>query len=290
MSSKTYACSVLRYIHDPATGEFVNVGIVLTMADRAYADGLFRTNTQRITQFFPGVKGGNLRRTLTALRSATKRSQKLFQPSMIDDIQSGDKTSIENECLRVMTFAHGILPNDDSALQWSEPFTGITSAPVETLRRLYDRLVVRYDVKKSHQQRTDDQIWRVFSKALEVRDLGERLEEHVIDAKLERVAFKRALKNGKWHLLEPVSFDLLSPDSITDKAKRILGQMMLLEHAGKDFKLHFLVGEPSDDAVRQAYETAMNILAEVPVAKQIYTESKVAEFEAEINRIASSVH
>jgi hypothetical protein len=290
MSSKTYACSVLRYIHDPATGEFVNIGLVMTMSDRGYADGLFRTHTQRITQFFPGVRGGNFRRTLTALRTATKRSRKVFHPLVMTDSQVESESGAERECLCAMKFAQQVLAKDDSALQWSEPFTGISSAPAETLKRLYDRLVVRYDVKKSHQQRSDDQIWRIFSKALEVRDLGERLQEHVIDSKLERVSFKRALKNGRWHLLEPVSFDLLSPDSITDKAKRILGQMMLLENAGSDFKLHFLIGEPSDASVRDAYDTAMNILAEVPVAKKIYPESKVAEFEAEMNRITNPVH
>jgi hypothetical protein len=287
MSSKTYACSVLRYIHDPMTGEFVNVGLVLTIGDRAYADGIFRNHTQRITQFFPGVKSSHLRRTLGALKTATKQSKKLFQQSLIESEEDG--SGPDYECKRVMQFARGILIEDDSALQWSEPFTGVTTAPAETLKRLYDRLVVRYDIKKGHQQRSDDQVWRVFSKELEARDLMERLQEHVVESKLERVPFKHALKNGKWHLLEPVSFDLLSPESITDKAKRILGQMTLLSHAGSDLKLHFLVGEPSDASVRDAYETAMNILGEVPISKKIYSDSKVDEFVAEINKIAASV-
>lgn len=286
MSSETYACSVLRYIHDPMTGEFVNVGLVLTMSNRAYADGLFRNHTQRITQFFPDVKRSHLSRTLKALRAATKQSRKLFQQPLIESEEEGAGPNYE--CKRVMQFARGILVEDDSALQWSEPFTGVTSAPAETLKRLYDRLVVRYDIKKSHQQRTDDQVWRVFSKELEARDLADRLQEHVVKSKLESVPFKHALKNGKWHLLEPVSFDLLSPESITDKAKRILGQMLLLNQAGDDFKLHFLVGEPSDDGVRDAYQMAMNILEEVPVAKKIYSDSRVDEFVAEINRIAAS--
>jgi hypothetical protein len=287
MSVGTYACTILRYIHDPSTGEFVNVGLVLTMESRSYGGSLFRSQTQRITQFFPGVKGRNLRRTLSAIKASAKRAEKQMDRvwSSCGTGEDAGNAARASEC--VLAFAQRILVNDDSALQWSEPFTGVTSTPAETLTRLYERLIVRYDQGKGHPQRSDDQVWRVFSKALEIRNLGGRIEEHEVDAKLERVQFRHALKNGKWHLLEPISFDLLNPDSITDKAKRILGQMTLLEKANQDFKLHLLIGEPSDAAVRPAYEIALRILEEVPVAKRIYPESNVADFGIEMSRIAA---
>ncbi|ODU66645.1 MAG: hypothetical protein ABT16_01285 [Rhodanobacter sp. SCN 65-17] len=286
MSKSIYAASILRYIHDQVTGEFVNVGVVLFCGDRFFAEGRILSKTQRITQFFPVVQGRTIRRSLKAIRDRLSAAARVVRA----EASLTQPTSAEANSDFVIRFAHEVVVEDDSALQWSKPFTGLTSEPASTLNHLFDRLVRKYESEYAYQKRSDAQVWNVFSRELQARNLSSRIEEHEISARLETVKFKHALKNGRWHLLEPVSFDLMTAESIKDKAKRILGQMTVLKDSNADFQLHFLVGEPRSDEMREAYETALKILAKVPVPSDIFTESMRASFADEITRISELPH
>ena len=216
-----------------------------------------------------------------ALRAAEAASRDLAPT------QAAVISSSESQARGLAELAHTIVPRDDSALQWSEVFSGLTSDPAATFERLLNRLVLRYQEKQQPPKKSDDQVWRTFSRALEGRNLVSHLQEHQIQAKVETVRFKHALKNGKWHLMEPVSFDLGSHESITDKAKRLLGQMSLLKSHSSEFRMYFLVGEPEEIEVQEGYQKALQILEEIPCDKRIYPESMADDFAAELERVAS---
>ena len=61
MNKKAYSYSVLRYIHDVTTGEFVNVGLALYCADMHYANATCRTSAKRLTSLFPSLDGNHFR-------------------------------------------------------------------------------------------------------------------------------------------------------------------------------------------------------------------------------------
>jgi len=51
MSNKTaYTYTVLRYVHDIATGEFLNVGVALLATERHYVNALCRTTVAGVAQ------------------------------------------------------------------------------------------------------------------------------------------------------------------------------------------------------------------------------------------------
>jgi hypothetical protein len=215
-----YSAIVLRYVHDLVSGEFVNVGLLLVCPEQGVFKFKVTPRLKRVLDFFPGTRAMTIKSALRVAELASKKIPEYEAMHMVGS--AGDRN------VGVAEVAYRMVPHDDSALQWSEAFSGLTADAMQTFDRLVDRLLLRYLEANERVRRTDDQVWRTFSKVLENRNVADKLQEHEIKAKVETVKFKHALKNGKWHVMEPVSFDLSSEETITDKAKKLLGQMSLL--------------------------------------------------------------
>ena len=69
-------------------------------------------------------------------------------------------------------------------------------------------------------RRSDEEIWRIFRKPLERRNLISTLKPKRITAP----DYDYDFKNEVWHVYEPVSFDLIEPNSLLEKANRWLGR------------------------------------------------------------------
>ena len=147
----------------------------------------------------------------------------------------------------------------------------------ETLDQLYERMVTRYDDQGQPAHRSDDDVWRHFKRGLEERRLLQHFQPKKITVQDDEVEFQYAWKNGVWHCLEPVSFDLSAAESIREKAHRYLGQMASVQGAAERFKVYLLVGKPLRDELRPAYANALSILGKMPVQKEIFTEEQATE-------------
>lgn len=272
MNTRTkYSYTVLRYVHDLVTGEFVNVGIVLFAPDSGFLGAKFRSKLGRLTDFFPEARGTSLRKTLSALeREVTKAGERMRSDPRRDlfDLIESD----------VMPLARKHVPADDSALQWSAVRGGLSRDPAKTLGELFERTVSRYDAHSMRTTRTDDDVWKSFSRVLQVRKLDAFVTKHEVTSSIDTVQFDKAIKNGKWHILEPVSFDLLDGVNIKKKAREIVGQMTVLKESADDFDVYLLVGEPKSPDVRKEYEVALRTLDAIPVSKHVFRESQAEEF------------
>jgi hypothetical protein len=98
----------------------------------------------------------------------------------------------------------------------------------------------------------------------------------------DEIEFQHSWKNGKWHCLEPVSFDLAAPDSIRDKAHRWLGQLASVQGATDPFKVYLLVGAPQQENLQPAFQSAMSILRKIPGEKEIVLEQDAPGLAARI--------
>jgi Protein of unknown function (DUF3037) len=268
-SLKTYTYTVLRYVHDITTGEFVNVGVALYCREAKFIEAKVRTTYGRITKVFPGTNGEYVKQMLGHIG----RSFETFsnQEQGIFPADSGS----------VLDFAHRAFPPDDSSLQWSPIGSGKTSLPGKTLEQLFQRFVMQHEEKHGH-SRSNEEVWGVFSRELSSRRVLDRLKEKRIVGQLDEVEFKHSWKNGIWHCLEPLSFDLVEPESIKDKARKFFGQMELVRDTNERFKLYLLVGEPSRSEVEPAYKSALKMLDKISIEHEIYTESQAAEVSAKI--------
>jgi hypothetical protein len=263
-----YSYTVLRYVHDTTTGEFVNVGVAIYSREARYLSALCRTTFGRLSKTFPGMDG-------EVFKGLMRHIQSRFE-------EQGDalKTELPLAGLpeSVMQIAHGVLPADDSTLQWAPLGSGVAEDLPRTLESIFNRMVTRYDERPQQERRSDDEVWRGFRRSLENRHVLKHLQSKRISVQDDEVEFQYAWKNGVWHCLEPVSLDLSSAESIRDKAHRLLGQVTSVRQAKDPFKVYLLLGEPQQEGLRAAFEKAVSILSKLPVDHEVVREERADEF------------
>ncbi len=270
-----YSYSVLRYVHDIATGEFINVGVVLTSGPSKFVAAKFKTTFGRVKATFPTVDA-----------EVFKARMRLLQTSF-NQISDGDFDRNESNLGNGLDeLIHSVLKADDSSLQWSSPGSGLSKDLPSTLLTLYQRFVTKYDTDLPHERRKDEDIWRQFKSELERRNVIAHLEEKVIEVADDSVKFEHAWKNGSWHCYEPISFDLANDSSIRDKAHKWLGQISSIQNSKEDFNVYFLVGKPESEKLQNAYKKALSILSKAPASKVIEEENAKAFSEDVATKIA----
>jgi hypothetical protein len=262
-----YTFTVLRYVHDTATGEFVNVGVALYAPGAKFAGARCRTTYGRLTKTFPGLDG-------EAFKSLMRRINNRF-----DEIAAevANELPLKGLPATIMEMAWSVLPPDDSSLQWSPAGGGVTEDLPITLTQIYDRMVERYEDGVIRARRSDEDVWTRFRRDLETRNIAVHLQSKKITVPDDEVEFEHAYKNGVWHCLKPISFDL-SADGITEKAHRWLGQLTSVKSASDPFKVYLLVGEPQQRDLKATLDKALSILQKIPVEKEIILERDAAAF------------
>ncbi len=260
-----YTFVTLRYVHDVVTGEFANVGVVLYAPERRYLEARFTTSYERLNALFVKIDHANYRNLIRYLGNRFVE----LATEVHDGLNLVPVQGIEELVRRV-------LPKDDSSLQWSAPGGGFSANPSETVGELYSRMVERYSRTGEVASRNDEDIAKPFKARL--KKAAEKLQEKRIEAKDYQYEFHYAWKNSIWHLYEPVSFDLMDPGSIVEKANRWLGRGVALHDSKERFKIHFLLGEPKQPGTAKAFESAKHLLAKVPGQKELVGESEVDAF------------
>lgn len=272
-----YSYTLLRYVHDVMTGEFVNVGVVIFVPSLGSVRFKTRLTIGRLKGVFPDID----RRSFVESMHAVRRGLQWVAKSEISAgflRSDGDAADI----------AQRAVPTDDSSLQWSTCGTGLTANPEDTLMRLFERFVTRYDTY-SRSRRTDEDVWRPVRQMLEDRNLAERLQEKSIRGSVDDIVFKHAWKNGQWHVYESLSFDLADADGIKSKAREWLGHLsaVVADGSAERFKPHFLVGAPTNPALENAYRTAIAILQKAPNNPEVFEEGQLESF---VGQIEDEVH
>jgi hypothetical protein len=70
MKAIAYTYSILRYVHDPAVGEALNIGVVLYAPSVRFLAVRLEYRYQRLSQTFAGFDGDQYRTALRQLESA----------------------------------------------------------------------------------------------------------------------------------------------------------------------------------------------------------------------------
>jgi len=267
-----YNFSVLRYVHDPTTQEFVNIGVAVFSAEAKYLQAKCTWNYGRIADMFQEIDGARFRQISRFIQDRicaagqTQESALPFVPNL----------NIEQALAR-------ILPPDDSAIQFSKPGVGLSSDLDRTLSELYKRHVEQY-LSTAETRRSDEDVWRVFKEPLDRALVTPRLSPKRIVAPNFEWDFQRSWKNEIWHVYEPVSFDMIKASSILDKANRWVGRATSLVDSSESFRIHMLLGEPADSHLAQTFIKAQNILHKMPGKKEFIRESEADAFAEDLAR------
>ena len=273
----SYTYSVLRYVHDVTSSEFVNVGVALYSADARYLSAICRTTYGRLSKVFPGMNAEHFKSLMRYIQGQfEERGERLARELPLTSASS------------VLQIAQSVLPSDDSSLQWSPVGSGRTDNPSQALEKLFNRMVARYDEKQESPGRSDDEVWRHFKRNLEERRVLQHFQPKRIAVQDDEVEFQYSWKNGKWHCLEPISFDLAAADSIKDKAHKWLGQIASLQGGNEAFKVYLLLGAPQQEQLQTAFSKAISILRKIPGEKEIILEKDAPELAAHFAEEVSS--
>ncbi|HWB86962.1 MAG TPA: DUF3037 domain-containing protein [Bryobacteraceae bacterium] len=268
-----YSFSVLRYVHDPVTQEFVNIGVAVFSPEAEYLRAICTTSYSRITNMFQRIDGPRFRQLSRYVQ---------------DQISAA-----EQDCRSVLPFEKAptieqllakVLPPDDSAVQFSKAGVGLSADLDRTLHELFQRHVEKYTAVGEAPRRTDEDVWRVFREQMDRVLVTPRLKPKRIVAPNYEYEFERAWKNELWHVYEPVSFDMIEAASMLDKANRWVGRATSLMDSPDPFRIHMLLGEPTDNGLKSTFVKAQNILNKMPGKKEFIRESEAEAFAEELAR------
>lgn len=262
-----YTFSVLRYVHDVLSGEFINVGVVLYAPKVKFLNAIFTTKYGRLSKMFTDVNGEHFRQVIRYIQANIEEEGERLEK----ELQFKPTNS-------VLDFTARVLPVDDSSLQFSPEGYGLTDNPEKTLEQLCNRYVERYCEKAEKPSRNDEEVWRVFKKPFEEKRILGHLKPHQITGKNYEHEFKYCWKNEKWRAHEPVSFDLIETGSIIDKANVWLGRATSLADSDETFKLYLLLGTPTNERQKSAFIKAQNIMHRMPCEHEFIREDEAADF------------
>lgn len=266
-----YSYTVLRYVHDVMTGEFVNVGVVVHAPSGGLLLHRFRGTLGRIKNVFPDLNGPAFK---SAVMSVNRGLSRLKSETRERDLFREDSTAL--------SIAHRAIPIDNSSFQWAPLCRGLTDDPAKALERIYARQVARYDWKP-HVRRTDEEIWRPVRDLLAERNVPVNLEEKIVAGATDTITFQHAWKNGKWHAYTPISLDLADAEGIKDKVRKWRGHLdAVADGVTVDLKLHFIVGAPQKTELKDAYRAAIAILQKSAFAPEVFEESQVDQLVSQI--------
>ena len=270
-----YTFSILRYIHDGVTAEFVNIGVAVYSGDAAFLAARCTTQYGRISRVFDRIDGDRFRQIARFIEEAVN---KLGERVKQQTLSFADLPTSLDKLLAM------VLPADDSSIQFSPMSFGVSADLARTVEELFERYVGRYAGPGDVASRTDDDVWRVFRERFEKRGVASHLAPKRIVAPDYEYMFRAGWKNGSWHVYEPVSFDLMEPASLIDKANRWFGRATNLAESPEPFRLYFLVGPPSKPELQGAFDKARRILSKSPIAPELVMEGEADALAVDLER------
>lgn len=268
-----YSFSVLRYVHDPVSQEFINIGVALYSQEAGFLRSVCTAHYARITRMFARIDGNRFQQLTRYIQEQVN----IIGANLPLELPFEPARALEDLLARV-------LPPDDSSVQFSTAGVGVTRDPEKTLKELFDRYVDRYSMSAESVRRDDEDVWKTFREPLERRHITVYLTPKRIVSPNYEYEFQRARKNHVWHLYEPVSFDLMDGGSIVEKANRWLGRAISLNESTESFTIHMLLGGPQDSRLQTNFVKAQNILNKMPGMKEFIRESEADAFADELEK------
>lgn len=142
-----YSYMILRYVHDVATSEFVNVGVAVYCEENNFFKVKLSHSTSRVSTFFSNLDVKSFRILL-----------KIIDTKFTEVSNVGANLPLFESNTNLQAILSSVTPKDDSALVWSNLAFGITDNLEKTVGDLFGRYVTQY-IKDTHSSNhTDDDI------------------------------------------------------------------------------------------------------------------------------------
>ncbi len=276
MNELEYSYAILKYRHDVAAGEVLNIGLVLFAPSLGQVGIVFDTRYARLSQAFANFDGEMYRsvtgRFTTALKSlAQPMSNNLFE---IEERRRFDDVS-------------GLI-----RLAWPDQGLSYFAGPVSMgvaldldveLKDLFDRFVLsQFDQRDAVSRFDDEQLWESFKRVLSPRGILQALGPVTLG--LAEVEFEHAYKNEKWHVFEPLSLDYVDGAAMKRRAFEVAGKAASVRQDEEFGTFTVLLGSPRRVEAKKQFLNAQRILLDAPGGVKIVTESEAEAFGVNLER------
>ena len=225
MTHNPFNYRVLRYVHDPVSGEFINIGIILHSPDTGNFFWRFTHRYDRLSCLFAGFQRNLVSRFVDCLNRELRAVAPPYDPAdpFVDvSVAQYRPVGSLDEMVRLL------IPDEGGCFQTSPQLGGITSNAIQEVDRLFERYVSRYEPHPSSSRIDDAQLWHSWSTRFE-RDIRTQFKKvTVFSPTAGKMSFDHSFQNGKLNLIEPVSFDYTQEKRIQARAEQVTGKGVAL--------------------------------------------------------------
>lgn len=273
MSNVPYTYSIVKYVHDPAAAETLNIGVVMWAPSCSYLGVKLEYRFERLSQTFADFDGENFKRSLRQFESAVEILNVEYRDSLIlRPVTSSDVKGV----LQL------VWSDEDLSFRLGATLAGITDNLEYSLNEIFYRMVESQYPRQKDKRRTEEEVWSTYHRELVCVKANRSLQPKQIVTEEFSIKFDHAFKNEKWHMLEPVSLDYVKPESIQKRATTWLGNATAMQGHPELGTLYILLGKPKHEDHYKAYIRAKNLLHKMPVKHEIYDEDEAKDFARDI--------
>src|SRR5690348_18136916 len=112
-----YSYRIVRYVHDPAAGETLNVGVVLYAPSMRFLNAIVHTHYERLSKTFSNFQGDDYRHALRRFELAVDR----FREQELDD-----SLLVKNVAESLSGITARIWPDENLSFRLGPVLSGIT--------------------------------------------------------------------------------------------------------------------------------------------------------------------
>ena len=271
MNKFGYTYCLVKYVHNPAAGEMLNIGILLFSDEAKQIVGKFEIHFDRLSSAFANFDGDHYRFVIRNLEHSISQLNDRFKPSLF-----------QSEFKDIEGIFRSLVPDLGLSIQFGNVLAGITNNLEDEAEHISYRLITSQTPQKEKKSRSDEEVWTVFNKSLAQRQVTKYLRPKHFSSNEYDLKFEHTFKNEKHHILDPVTMDYAQVESIQNRAIKILGQATILEGNPQIGKIYLLLGAPKNASHRNAYTKAKNLLNKISIDKEIIEENEAEDFAKEI--------
>lgn len=260
-----YTYCLVKYLHDPAAGEMLNVGVLLCAPNLAFVESRFNLFYERLSNTFAGFDGDHYREIITSIQFSVDKLRNWHStPTLF--VMDSEMQTVDDVIKRIM-------PDRGLSIQFGPMLAGLAEDPHDELEYIFEQAVASQYPRSHNESRTDEDVWTVYRRSFSNKKIDRVLRPTNLTSK-EGFDFKfeHAFKNEKWHVLKPVNMDYANSAYIQSKATKVLGEAAALQDNKELGTYYILLGEPRIESHKSSYIKAKNLLNKIPVKKEIFEE------------------
>jgi hypothetical protein len=281
MNQPHYSASYLRYVHDPVTGEFANVGVLVWAPLSRELHFVGTARTQRLGRFFHDFCDEDHQKIMSyARREFSILAEKLRK---LAELPFDLNTS------RARDLGLMVIPFDDATYQWSPSFGGYALDAKAIAEEIFQEAIGVHQKKApGSARRSDHVIYKEYYQAtFESEQVKPFIQSHLIQAPRVAYEFPRAYQNGVWNCFEIVSLDYQNVETIEKRGLEWESRVRHLQDSSEKAKIHLLLGKPSEGLQRE-YAKAKDLMSSASNA-EIIEEDAAADFCKELMEKVSKI-